>query len=48
MDVDSDESVKHAFDRIFAHGTVDVLVNNAGIERAGAIEEPPTGAPPIH
>jgi len=41
MDVDSDESVKLAFDRILAHGPVDVLVNNAGIERLGAIEETP-------
>ena len=41
MDVDSDESVKLAFDRILAHGPVDVLVNNAGIERTGAIEETP-------
>jgi NAD(P)-dependent dehydrogenase (short-subunit alcohol dehydrogenase family) len=41
MDVDSDESVKRAFDRILAQGPVDVLVNNAGIERTGAIEETP-------
>jgi NAD(P)-dependent dehydrogenase (short-subunit alcohol dehydrogenase family) len=41
MDVDSDESVKQAFDRILARGLVDVLVNNAGIERTGAIEETP-------
>src|SRR5258705_5878273 len=41
MDVDSDESVKQAFGRILAHGPVDVLVNNAGIERIGAIEEAP-------
>jgi len=41
MDVDSDESVKLAFDRILAHGPVDVLVNNAGIERLGPIEETP-------
>jgi NAD(P)-dependent dehydrogenase (short-subunit alcohol dehydrogenase family) len=39
MDVDSDESVKQAFDRILADGPVDVLVNNAGIERMGSIEE---------
>src|SRR6185369_13326965 len=39
MDVDSDESVQQAFGRILAQGTVDVLVNNAGIERTGAIEE---------
>ena len=41
MDVDSDESVQQAFDRILAQGPVDVLVNNAGIERTGAIEETP-------
>ncbi len=41
MDVDSDESVGQAFGRIFAHGPVDVLVNNAGVERTGAIEEMP-------
>lgn len=41
MDVDSDESVKQAFGRILARGPVDVLVNNAGIERTGAIEETP-------
>jgi NAD(P)-dependent dehydrogenase (short-subunit alcohol dehydrogenase family) len=41
MDVDSDESVKQAFGRIMAQGPVDVLVNNAGIERMGAIEETP-------
>ena len=41
MDVDSDESVKQAFGRILAQGQVDVLVNNAGIERTGAIEETP-------
>jgi NAD(P)-dependent dehydrogenase (short-subunit alcohol dehydrogenase family) len=39
MDVDSDESVKQAFGRILAQGPVDVLVNNAGIERTGSIEE---------
>ena len=41
MDVDSDESVKQAFGKILAQGPVDVLVNNAGIERTGAIEETP-------
>ncbi len=39
--MDSDESVKQAFGRIQAQGPVDVLVNNAGIERTGAIEETP-------
>jgi NAD(P)-dependent dehydrogenase (short-subunit alcohol dehydrogenase family) len=41
MDVDSDDSVSQAFTRILAQGPVDVLVNNAGIERLGAIEETP-------
>ena len=41
LDVDSDESVKQAFGRILAQGPVDVLVNNAGIERTGALEETP-------
>src|SRR5882724_1588429 len=41
MDVDSDDSVKQAFGRILAQGPVDVLVNNAGVERMGAIEETP-------
>lgn len=43
MDVDSDESVKQAFARILAGGPVDVLVNNAGLERLGAVEEAPLG-----
>jgi NAD(P)-dependent dehydrogenase (short-subunit alcohol dehydrogenase family) len=41
MDVDSDESVKAVFGQILTQGPVDVLVNNAGIERTGAIEETP-------
>lgn len=42
MDVDSDESVRDCIARIQnEHGPIDVLVNNAGIERAGAIEELP-------
>src|SRR5207253_1813445 len=41
MDVDSDTSVQQAFGRILAQSPVDVLVNNAGIERTGAIEETP-------
>src|SRR3954451_9961010 len=41
LDVDSDESVRQAFGRILAQGPVDVLVNNAGIERTGSIEETP-------
>lgn len=40
MDVDSDESVKEAMESIQKrNGTVDVLVNNAGIERHGSVEE---------
>ena len=40
MDVDSDQSVSRAIAAIHKdHGPIDVLVNNAGIERAGSIEE---------
>lgn len=40
MDVDSDESVKQCIDDILQeNGTVDVLVNNAGVERHSSIEE---------
>ncbi|CAN5505564.1 oxidoreductase [soil metagenome] len=40
MDVDSDESVKSCIEAILQeNGSIDVLVNNAGIERHGAIEE---------
>ncbi len=40
MDVDSDESVKQAIDAILQENdSIDVLVNNAGIERHGSIEE---------
>lgn len=40
MDVDSDESVKQGIDKILDKiGTIDVLVNNAGIERHGSVEE---------
>ena len=39
MDVDSDESVKAGIDRIVNEGgAIDVLVNNAGIERSGSVE----------
>ena len=39
MDVDSDESVDAATSAIRAQtGCIDVLVNNAGIERTGSIE----------
>ncbi len=42
MDVDSDESVTTGMAEIFkAAGNIDVLVNNAGIERNGSIEELP-------
>ncbi len=42
MDVDSDESVKNCIETIIKeHGTIDVLVNNAGIERHGSVEELP-------
>ena len=45
MDVDSDESVASAMAAIHqAHGPVDVLVNNAGVEQAGAVEELPMAA----
>ena len=40
MDVDSDTSVKQCMDALLdKQGTIDVLVNNAGIERHGSIEE---------
>ena len=40
MDVDSDESVKRCIDGILRqNGSIDVLVNNAGIERHGSVEE---------
>ena len=40
MDVDSDNSVKEAIGAIQKeNGPIDVLVNNAGIERMGSIEE---------
>jgi len=42
MDVDSDASVANAIDRIVKEsGPVDVLVNNAGIERSCSVEELP-------
>lgn len=42
MDVDSDASVAEAVSAVEeAGGTVDVLVNNAGIERRGSTEETP-------
>ena len=39
LDVDSDASVQDCFSRIHSGMLVDVLVNNAGVERMGAVEE---------
>jgi NAD(P)-dependent dehydrogenase (short-subunit alcohol dehydrogenase family) len=40
MDVDSDQSVSHGIAAIHKeHGPIDVLVNNAGVEKAGSVEE---------
>ena len=42
MDVDSDESVSRGIESILKdHGPIDVLVNNAGVERVGSVEELP-------
>ncbi len=42
LDVDSDESVTQGIARIVREtGPIDVLVNNAGIERTGSVEELP-------
>jgi len=42
MDVDSDQSVNQAMAAIHKdHGPVDVLVNNAGVERSSSVEELP-------
>ena len=44
MDVDSDESVENCIGTILReNGPVDVLINNAGIEHHGSIEETPLG-----
>ena len=43
MDVDSDESVRDGIAAILKDGPIDVLVNNAGVERAGSVEELPIG-----
>jgi len=42
MDVDNDQSVAEAMAAIQKdHGAIDVLVNNAGVERSGSVEELP-------
>src|ERR1700722_895679 len=42
MDVDSDQSVSDGIAQIQKeHGPIDVLVNNAGVERTGSVEELP-------
>lgn len=42
IDVDSDESVRDGIAAIQTqHGPIDVLVNNAGVDRVGSIEETP-------
>ena len=41
MDVDSDQSVAAGIAAILKDGPIDVLVNNAGVEKAGSVEELP-------
>ncbi len=42
MDVDSDQSVQDAIAAILKnHGPIDVLINNAGVEAVGSVEEIP-------
>ena len=41
LDVDSASSVQECFARIYSRGAIDVLVNNAGVEGGGSIEETP-------
>ena len=42
MDVDSDQSVNDAITTILKSGPIDVLVNNAGVEGVGPVEEFPS------
>jgi NAD(P)-dependent dehydrogenase (short-subunit alcohol dehydrogenase family) len=44
MDVDSDGSVSDAIAALQSNGPIDVLVNNAGVEAAGSVEELPIDA----
>jgi NAD(P)-dependent dehydrogenase (short-subunit alcohol dehydrogenase family) len=45
MDVDSDQSISDCFASVYRQeGHIDVLVNNAGVERHGSIEELPMQA----
>jgi NAD(P)-dependent dehydrogenase (short-subunit alcohol dehydrogenase family) len=45
MDVDSDESVRKGVGLILGeHGPIDVLINNAGVEACGSVEELPIAA----
>lgn len=41
MDVDSDDSVRDGMAAILAKGPIDVLINNAGVEAVGSVEEQP-------
>lgn len=41
IDVDSDDSVREGIAALLAVGQIDVLVNNAGVESLGSIEEQP-------
>jgi NAD(P)-dependent dehydrogenase (short-subunit alcohol dehydrogenase family) len=41
MDVDSDSSVRSTIETIQKSGPIEVLINNAGIERRGSVEELP-------
>jgi NAD(P)-dependent dehydrogenase (short-subunit alcohol dehydrogenase family) len=43
MDVDSDESVSNAIAAIQKNGPIDILINNAGVEGVGPVEEFPLG-----